>query len=148
MRTIRIVSLEWLEDSLLSKSRKPLDTAKYEFEQRKITKSVRPRKKRKAPSQDDNGDESPIKEEDSRGRKSGILIEGHVEEDGAESRQHERNLTKPASPEVKRRRIAKTLKTKETINMQKTTQLTQEMKGQSRDEKIEISGMPVFCFLL
>jgi hypothetical protein len=35
------VKLEWLEDSLLSKSRRPLDTIKYEYEQRKIPKRAR-----------------------------------------------------------------------------------------------------------
>jgi hypothetical protein len=41
LRTIRIVKLEWLEDSLMSKSRRPLDTIKYEYEQRKIQKKPR-----------------------------------------------------------------------------------------------------------
>ncbi|KEF51326.1 uncharacterized protein A1O9_12676 [Exophiala aquamarina CBS 119918] len=48
LRTIHIVRLEWLEDSLLSKSRRPLDTFKYEYEHRKILKPPRPRQRRTA----------------------------------------------------------------------------------------------------
>lgn len=44
LRSIHIVSLEWLEDSLVSSSRRPLNTAKYEFEQRKTAKSIKRRK--------------------------------------------------------------------------------------------------------
>lgn len=43
LRTIRIVRLEWLEDSLMSKSRRPLDTKKYEYEHRKMPKKRKPR---------------------------------------------------------------------------------------------------------
>ncbi|EXJ93277.1 hypothetical protein A1O1_01669 [Capronia coronata CBS 617.96] len=43
-RTVRIVPLEWLEDSLLSKSKRPLDTTKYEFEQHHLPKTTRKRK--------------------------------------------------------------------------------------------------------
>lgn len=43
LRTIRIVRLEWLEDSLMGKSRRPLDTRKYEFEHRKMPKHRKPR---------------------------------------------------------------------------------------------------------
>lgn len=44
LRTIHIVRLEWLEDSLLSNSRRPLDTFKYEYEHRKIPKPRRTRR--------------------------------------------------------------------------------------------------------
>jgi hypothetical protein len=38
-RTVEIVKLDWLEDSLLTKGSKPLDTSPYRWEQRKVTKS-------------------------------------------------------------------------------------------------------------
>ncbi|KIW99478.1 uncharacterized protein Z518_11217 [Rhinocladiella mackenziei CBS 650.93] len=44
LKTVHIVRLEWLEDSLLTKFRRPLDTTKYEWEQRKVTKIVRKRR--------------------------------------------------------------------------------------------------------
>ena len=54
-RTIEIIKLDWLEDSLLSKSGKPLDTAKYQWEQRKVIKYGVTKRKRAV--QDESGDE-------------------------------------------------------------------------------------------
>lgn len=61
LRTIHIVRLEWLEDSLLSKSRRPLDTQKYQYERRKMLKKSRPRnspQQAKEPAQDSSDESS------------------------------------------------------------------------------------------
>ncbi len=61
LRSIHIVSLAWLEDSLLTKSRRPLNPVKYEFEQKKITKSIiRRRVERKADDGEENGDRNGL----------------------------------------------------------------------------------------
>jgi hypothetical protein len=50
------VKLNWLEDSLLSKSGKPLDTTGYQFEQRKVTKCGIKKRKRAAEDEVVDGD--------------------------------------------------------------------------------------------
>jgi hypothetical protein len=66
-RTIHIVKLDWLKDSLLSKSGKPLDTSAYQWEQRQITTCnvVGSRKRRRDrqkgdPDDDQEGKNVPV----------------------------------------------------------------------------------------
>lgn len=58
MRTVRIVKLNWLEDSLLSKSGKPLDTAEYEWEPYRGPKPVVKKRKRRREDESAGDDES------------------------------------------------------------------------------------------
>ncbi|KAK4940687.1 hypothetical protein LTR10_019197 [Elasticomyces elasticus] len=56
LRSIHIVKLDWLEDSLTSKTRRPLETAKYAFEQRKV-KINKVRKRKRTGDADQAGEE-------------------------------------------------------------------------------------------
>lgn len=60
MRTVRIVKLNWLEDSLLSKSGKPLDTAEYEWEPYRGPKQVA-QKRKKSREEDESVDDDESK---------------------------------------------------------------------------------------
>lgn len=66
MKSVYIVKLNWLEDSLLSKSGKPLDTAKYQWEQKKVTKCGIKKRKR---SDDDEGVEDGNEAKEARSTK-------------------------------------------------------------------------------
>jgi anthranilate synthase/indole-3-glycerol phosphate synthase/phosphoribosylanthranilate isomerase len=56
MHTVHIVKLNWLEDSLLSKSGKPLDPAQYEWEQRKVKPGATKRKRNQEESMDETNE--------------------------------------------------------------------------------------------
>ncbi|EXJ80103.1 hypothetical protein A1O3_08389 [Capronia epimyces CBS 606.96] len=116
-RTIRIVQLEWLEDSLLSKSKRPLDTIKYEFEPRRVTKTVR---KRKA-----------VTEEDTRGKsEQGIESQSMT----LETRGPRDTLEKATGKrQSKKRKVVR----KNKANM---AGMKQEKSILNKDERIEIAG--------
>ena len=91
------MKLEWLEDSLLGKSRRPLDPSKYEYEQVKI----RPKKRvRVAKKNDDISHTHEASEE------------GEIEE-GVSSRQeefHGVNRKRKGAPSIETGRMTKSQK--------------------------------------
>ncbi|KIW67950.1 hypothetical protein PV04_03929 [Phialophora macrospora] len=56
MHIVHLVKLNWLEDSLLSKSGKPLDPAQYEWERRKVKSGATKRKRNQEETMDETHD--------------------------------------------------------------------------------------------
>lgn len=116
--SIRIVSLDWLEDSLLSASRRPLNTVKYEFEPRKARSSAKRRAARK------DREDSHTKKEHSQDGTAGD--EGG---NSANGKKQESSWKRKSDKQKKRKR-------------EDTDDLSL-----SKDERVEISGMSSLLLL-
>lgn len=124
LRTVQIVRLEWLEDSLLGKSKRPLETAQYAFEQRKLpTVKTKTTRKRKAAAAADDSADNPAKNTADEKRTAG----------------HRAAQVKRGKPsdkqQAKKRKIGKKM---DKANM---ADVEEEDVVLNKDEQIEISGI-------
>ncbi|KAL2401648.1 hypothetical protein ABEF93_007687 [Exophiala dermatitidis] len=123
LRTVHIVRLEWLEDSLLGKLKRPLETAQYAFEQRKLpTVKTKTTRKRKAAVAADDSADNPAKNTADENRTAG----------------HRAAQVKRGKPsdkqQAKKRKIGKKM---DKANM---ADVEEEDVVLNKDEQIEISG--------
>ncbi|KAI1615223.1 hypothetical protein EDD37DRAFT_511690 [Exophiala viscosa] len=132
LRSIHIVKLDWLEDSLTSKTRKPLETAKYAFEQRKI--KINKVRKRKRATDTDQAEEE--QEQDQVEMVTQDHIDSKADADAGDQQKNKKrktvSISGPAPPKSgtpKRRKQRK-----------KTGTTEAEDWDLSKDARIEISA--------
>ncbi|KAK5364833.1 hypothetical protein LTR20_008769 [Exophiala xenobiotica] len=151
LKTIHIVKIDWLEDSLtMSKSRKPLDEAKYAYEQRNIKtkKASRTRKRngydKSRPNHDEQGMDDPKDEDGQKGEgggtQSNTVADNHVEV-GVHStpRRDPETAKKKKQQQQQEQKHDATVVKKKQQQQQRLGRADQELHC-SKDEQIEISA--------
>ncbi|KAK7885173.1 hypothetical protein LTR67_010664 [Exophiala xenobiotica] len=151
LKTIHIVKIDWLEDSLtMSKSRKPLDEAKYAYEQRNIKtkKASRTRKRngrdKSRPNHDEQGMDDPRNEDGQKGEGGGTQLntvaDNHVEV-GVHStpRRDPETAKKKKQQQQQEQKHDATVVKKKQQQQQRPRSADQELHC-SKDEQIEISA--------